>query len=230
MEEGDLFSSTSREDAGLLPPTAFIFQALPDDTETLPEHTFDQQPPLYAVTHGQVGDIVRDKEIGSNYLSGGGLKPLVMLSHFDHPVNRAIVGTHAFNTVAQGIFQGIPISPDLTDPKNAVLSGAQHINNARDITDALGAMDDSGAIAEWIESSTESWKQIFRGNHAEQISPPDQSPIGEAFKREPLIEGVLQGMLAAKAVHEWVLLEEGGTPDQTAFLVHKIINERILSQ
>src|SRR5687768_5033154 len=41
---GVLCARSFRGDVGLLPATAFVFQATPSDTDTLPERTYEQRP------------------------------------------------------------------------------------------------------------------------------------------------------------------------------------------
>jgi hypothetical protein len=226
-QTGDLFAHTGRADAGLLPSTAFVFQALRNDPQNLPETVY-QRPGIYAVVHRHAADVVDDRAINSGTLTGGQARPMAMLTHCAHPLTQALVGSHAFSTISQQVHYDIPLSPDRTTREGQVTRGMQHLNFARFATATLGTAEGTGRVAEWVDESITRWKRAFRDQPRDSITPPpEHTELAEAYQQEPLTRNFVEPLFRTVGLYE-AAMEDGATLDRVAFKVFEIVEKRVL--
>jgi hypothetical protein len=217
-----------RQGGDLMPPTAYVFQARPEDAAELPQQVYDERPGIYAVVHRHAGDVVDAGGFQSLLHGDDEYAPLAMLTHCNHPLTRAIVGTHAFGLISQQVHMNVPLSPDLNTRQGQGERGLQHINSALFTSATLAATDESGRTAEWFVEGTASWRHVFQNRPTKPTSPPPAgTELAQAYRAEPLTQPLVEAMLPVVGFYDAVR-EEGGRLEEAAYGVFKIIEQRAL--
>lgn len=214
-----------RPDFGLLPPSAYFFQAMPEDVNNFPDIIYDNDPRFYAVIHKSVGLVMKSEAVPSIEDPEGDCRPLVLMAYCDHPLTQAILGVDALSKLYGSVFSDVPLTNDgvnLTTFRNL---GISRLNSSRAVISVLKANDECGDVTEWLEDSTEIFASNLEENKYARLSaPPDTTVLAEAASYEPMTTGLLHSYIATEGVMRYGI-RKGYSMSQAAILTSKLLDE-----
>jgi hypothetical protein len=208
---------SGRPDAGLLPPSAILLQAMPEDQSVLPPAAIESIPDLANVLAGR-----GESFVGLTELAGGEAVPLVITPPYRHRLSGALLAAAHFGRMADALEEPDPLVDQLRFRATEEIEGRHMIRGAQLVIAGLKILSDGdGTVAEWLDKRVGGLEdRMLAGERPRSVDrfPAPEGSLLQQASGDPSTVNVVETALLTTALTKCAT-SVGYTPTETAAYV-----------